>query len=102
MEAVYGPGRKAAVCRELTKKFEEVQRGTTAELGAYFKEHEPRGEFTIVVEGAVYTRWDEEKLRLAVTELLADGVSRKQAARELSEISGWTRNQIYELSLEEE
>lgn len=101
MEDVYGAGRRAAVCRELTKKFEEVQRGTVAELGAYFKEHEPRGEFTIVVEGAAYVRWDEEKLRLAVSELLADGISRKQAARELSEFSGWTRNQIYELSLEE-
>jgi len=101
METVYGAQRRAAVCRELTKKFEEVQRGTLAELRTFFAEHEPRGEFTIVVHGAEESRWSEEMLRQALAEIMASGTSRKQAARELAERSGWSRNRIYEISLEE-
>jgi 16S rRNA (cytidine1402-2'-O)-methyltransferase len=40
-----------AVVREITKKFEETVRGTVSEAIAHFKEHEPKGEFVIVVEG---------------------------------------------------
>ena len=47
---VYG-ARSAAVCLELTKQFERVQRGTLLELKAYFEEHPPKGEAVIVVEG---------------------------------------------------
>ncbi|MBN1265057.1 MAG: 16S rRNA (cytidine(1402)-2'-O)-methyltransferase [Anaerolineales bacterium] len=101
MESVYGSDRRAAVCRELTKKFEEVKRGTLADMRAFFAVHEPRGEFTIVLEGATEIRWNDEKLRHALADLLSAGMSRKQAARDLAEVSGWSRNQIYELSLEE-
>lgn len=48
---VFGGDRQASVSRELTKKFEETVRGTLAELAAHFREHEPRGEFVIVVAG---------------------------------------------------
>ena len=47
----FGPERRVAVVREITKKFEETVRGTVAEAIAHFKEHEPKGEFVIVVEG---------------------------------------------------
>ena len=48
---VFGPDRPAAACRELSKLHEEYVRGTLAELLAHFNEHEPRGEFVIVVGG---------------------------------------------------
>ena len=48
MEAAFGP-RQAAVARELTKKFEEVRRGTLTELAAYYATHEARGEITLLV-----------------------------------------------------
>jgi 16S rRNA (cytidine1402-2'-O)-methyltransferase len=51
LEAVLGD-RPLAACRELTKLYEEVWRGTVAEARAYFEETEPRGEFTLVVGGA--------------------------------------------------
>jgi len=47
--ATLGPSRPMAVARELTKKFEEVFRGTAAEALAYFEQHAPRGEFTLVI-----------------------------------------------------
>lgn len=48
---VFGPERRMAVSRELTKKFEETVRGTIAELSAHFREHPPKGEFVLVVSG---------------------------------------------------
>ena len=48
---IFGAERRVAVVREITKKFEETVRGTVAEAIAHFKEHEPKGEFVIVVEG---------------------------------------------------
>ncbi|AHW60156.1 16S rRNA (cytidine1402-2'-O)-methyltransferase [Draconibacterium orientale] len=47
----FGPERKACVCRELSKMFEEVKRGTVTELQEYYTEHPPKGEIVIVVEG---------------------------------------------------
>ena len=49
--ATFGAERKAAVSRELTKKFEETVRGTLEELITHFQTHEPKGEFVIVVAG---------------------------------------------------
>jgi 16S rRNA (cytidine1402-2'-O)-methyltransferase len=51
LDDLYGQRPMAAAC-ELTKLYEEVQRGTAAELLAHFHEHKPRGEFTLVVAGA--------------------------------------------------
>jgi 16S rRNA (cytidine1402-2'-O)-methyltransferase len=51
MAEVFGADRRAAVCRELTKTYEEVRRGALAELAAWAKEG-VRGEITVVVEGA--------------------------------------------------
>ena len=48
---VFGEDRKVSVSRELTKKFEQTVRGTLAEVADYFREHEPKGEFVIVVAG---------------------------------------------------
>jgi 16S rRNA (cytidine1402-2'-O)-methyltransferase len=47
----FGEERRVAVVREITKKFEETVRGTVAEVLEHFREHEPKGEFVIVVEG---------------------------------------------------
>ncbi len=50
-EEVFGEERRAAVAREMTKKFEETKRGTLRELANYFDTHPPKGELVIVVEG---------------------------------------------------
>lgn len=48
---VLGPERRVSVSREITKKFEQTVRGTLQEVADYFREHEPKGEFVIVVAG---------------------------------------------------
>ena len=51
MATWFGADRQAAVCRELTKMFEETNKNTLAELAAYYEKHPPKGEIVIVVEG---------------------------------------------------
>ncbi len=90
--------RLIAVCRELTKKFEEVWRGTVAGARACFTEQEPRGEFTLVIGGAPpKARWDEEMVRRALEERLTRGVPPSQAAREVAAEAGWGRREVYAL-----
>ncbi len=52
MSAIFGADRNASVSRELTKMYENTQRGSLEELVEYFKAHQPKGEFVIIVEGA--------------------------------------------------
>jgi 16S rRNA (cytidine1402-2'-O)-methyltransferase len=48
----FGAERECSVAREISKKFEEHKRGTLAEVSAWYKEHEPKGEIVIIVAGA--------------------------------------------------
>ena len=56
LAAYFGPDRKAAVCRELTKMFEETNVNTVAMLAAYYEQHPPKGEIVIVIEGKPSSR----------------------------------------------
>ena len=92
------PERQAAVCRELTKRFEEVVRGTLDELAAQFTEP-PKGEITVVLgepAGGARSVVDERDDALgAVRELVAAGVSRRQAADVVSRLTGASKNALY-------
>jgi 16S rRNA (cytidine1402-2'-O)-methyltransferase len=52
----FGEERECSVAREISKKFEEHKRGTLAEVAAWYKEHEPKGEIVIIVSGAPETK----------------------------------------------
>ena len=58
---VFGPDRPCSVAREISKVHEEHRRGTLAEVSAWFKEHEPKGEIVIVVAGAPSRRREKEE-----------------------------------------
>ncbi len=95
--------RPIALCRELTKRFEEVWRGTIDDALRHLAEHAPRGEYTLVVGGApAPERWPEERVRQALAERLAAGLGPSQAAREVAALSGWPRRRLYTLTMEEE
>lgn len=62
---IFGQERKVSVSRELTKKFEQTVRGTIAEVTKHFREHEPKGEFVIVVAGCPKPEKERKKNRYA-------------------------------------
>ena len=90
------PAREVAVCRELTKKFEEVARGTAAELAERFGEP-PRGEITLVLAppGKVPDAADAAAALAAVAELVAAGTPRRVAADVVARLTGAPRNALY-------
>lgn len=99
LNEVFGP-REAAVCRELTKLYEEVRRAPLPDLLTHYRQTPPRGEITLVVAGAepsvaeVPTVADAE-LQAAYVELQADGLDRKQIFAQLQQRFGLSRNTLY-------
>lgn len=93
--------RPIAVARELTKLHEEIVRGSISEARAHFQQHEPRGEFTLVVGGSggpgsePTGPWSEEQLLEALREGLAAGQPQSQLASEVAGKSGWQRREVY-------
>ena len=98
--AAADPRREVAVCRELTKRFEEVVRGSAQEVAERF-EAPPKGEITLVLGAAAERAGGEgeEAALAAVAELVAAGVPRKQAAEIVSRLVGIPRNRLYKRSL---
>ncbi|MFF5671325.1 16S rRNA (cytidine(1402)-2'-O)-methyltransferase [Streptomyces hygroscopicus] len=98
MAEVFGADRRAAVCRELTKTYEEVRRGPLAELAAWAREG-VRGEITIVVEGAAAPGPEEADpaelaRRVAVRE--AAGERRKEAIAAVAQEAGVPKRQVFD------
>jgi 16S rRNA (cytidine1402-2'-O)-methyltransferase len=91
------PDRPAAVCRELTKRHEEVALGTVAELAERFVEP-VRGEVTLVL-GEAEVAVDDAAASAAVAELVEAGVARRRAAELVSKLTGVPRNRLYGSSL---
>jgi 16S rRNA (cytidine1402-2'-O)-methyltransferase len=93
------PRRAVAVCRELTKKFEEVVRGDAADVAARFVEA-PKGEITLVLgpEPESPTE-DHTDAVAAVAELVGAGVPRRQAADVVARLTGAPRNELYRRTL---
>jgi 16S rRNA (cytidine1402-2'-O)-methyltransferase len=95
--AVGLPTRPVAVCRELTKRFEEVVRGTAEEVAARFAEP-PKGEIVLVL-GAAEPVVDEAAGAEAVAELVRAGLARRQAAELVARLTGASRNALFKRSL---
>jgi len=92
--------RRICVAREMTKMFEEFWRGPVSGAIEYFKSKEPRGEFTLVIEGKKTEdrgRWTEEELLGAIKTELQAGKSAKEISAELAEASGWNKKEVYDL-----
>jgi len=100
LAAAAGSGRRAMVARELTKLHEELRTGTLAELADYYSESPPRGELTVVMEGTGTPARAPDRTVDAeeeATALLAEGLSRREVARRLTETLGMPRNDAYRL-----
>lgn len=91
--------RRVALVRELTKRFEEVWRGTLDEAAARAQDEEPRGEWVVVLEGEEPAGPDDQTISEALSDLLAEGAERRRAVEEVSASLGVPRNRVYRLAL---
>jgi len=99
LREAFGPDRQAAVCRELTKTYEEVVRGPLSELVVWGEVNEVRGEVTLVVAGAEPPSTDPTDLVPQVQALAAEGVRLKQAAKDVAARHGVSARELYEVVL---
>jgi 16S rRNA (cytidine1402-2'-O)-methyltransferase len=97
--AVCGPDRPVAVCRELTKKFQEVHRSSLA-LALEWAQSPRKGEMVIVLGGAPDIEATQLEMQSAVEAGMIRGLSRRDAVLEVAEMFGKGRREVYELSLQ--
>ncbi|MFI6325476.1 16S rRNA (cytidine(1402)-2'-O)-methyltransferase [Nonomuraea sp. NPDC050556] len=97
MAEAFGPDREAAVCRELTKTYEEVRRGGLAELAAWAAKG-VKGEITVVVAGHVPNAGepDIEELVAEVGRRAETGVPRNQAIKDVAKAAGLPKAELYD------
>jgi 16S rRNA (cytidine1402-2'-O)-methyltransferase len=95
---IAGEGRQTALCRELTKRFEEVIRGTLAEVGQRLAGQEVKGEIVLLLDRAAEGGADAETVEAALTRALQD-MSVKDAAATVAEAFGLPRKDIYRMAL---
>lgn len=98
----FGPDRQIALCRELTKLHEETRRTTLGEAADYYAANPPKGEFVLVVAGAQQETGAAVTLEEGVEQVLALrelGMRLKDAAREVAEHTGLSKNELYTAAL---
>ena len=103
LAAAFGEDRRIALCRELTKLHEETRRCTIGEAIAYYEENAPKGEFVLVVAGCEKRQETAVTLEDAVAQVLAlkaQGHRLKDAAKEVAEHTGLSKNELYAAALE--
>ena len=103
LTAAFGPERRISLCREMTKLHEEVIRCTLAEAAAYYQENTPKGEYVLVVAGAAPKTGAAVTLEDGVAQVLAlkaQGIRLKDAAKEVAEHTGLSKNELYATALE--
>lgn len=101
--------RKITLCRELTKKFESVMPVTFADAVAYYEEHEPRGEYVLVIEGKSreekrreeQSSWQEVSVAEHVKIYERQGMDRKSAMKQAAKDRGISRRDVYQILLED-
>ena len=94
----FGEGRQAVVCRELTKKFEEVVRAPLAQLAEAFEDRAVKGEIVVLVDRAPAPVADEASLEEALRDALKSQ-SVKDAATDVAEALNLPRRQVYQMAL---
>ena len=85
--AAFGPERRIALCREMTKLHEEIWRTTLGEAAARYETTSPKGEYVLVIAAQVLALQDQ-------------GMRLKEAAREVAEHTGLSKNELYTAALE--
>ena len=100
LTAAFGPNRRIAICRELTKLNEEVLRMTLEGAVAYYESNEPRGEYVLVVEGAserpaASAFWADMDIPAHVAHYMDSGMSKMDAIKQTAKDRGLPKNEVY-------
>lgn len=96
---ILGEDRTIAVCRELTKLHEEIWRGTLADALSAWAERQPKGEFTLIVEGASpELEWNQAQVETALLDAFAAGKTSRDAVNQIKKQSGWPKREVYALA----
>ena len=93
-----GENRPAAFCRELTKKFEEVQRGTLKDLYAFTENATAKGEYVVLIGKAVKERISEKDVVSEIQEALKT-MSLRDASEAIAKAYGLPKREIYQMAL---
>ena len=101
--------RRITICRELTKKYEEVYRTTLEEALAHYEMEEPKGECVIVVEGKSMEElrqeqgvsWDEISMEDHMEQYESQGIDRKEAMRMVAKDRGISKRDVYQYLMRE-
>lgn len=109
LEELYESGgdRNVAVTRELTKVYEHFLRGTISEVLEYFKEHKPKGEFTVIVEGFKSVHEElpvksDAEIAEWVNKLVEQGTDKKSAMKSVAQAIGLSKRDVYAVLLNED
>ena len=110
LEETLGGDRQVRVYRELTKKHETVYENTLSGAAAYYEEQEPKGECVLVVEGKSRTeirkeqqaKWEEIPLAEHMERYLSEGMSKKEAMKQVAKDRGISKRDVYQALLSEE
>ena len=103
LQSILGANRPIAIARELTKQYEDVWRGPLESAIVHFTQTPPRGEFTLVLAGCppeTPTPPSDADLKQRLSQLLAMGLSRSQASRQLAQETNCARREIYRLAVD--
>ena len=100
MHAAFGEDRRISLCRELTKKNEEIMRLTLKEAVEYYEKNDPRGEYVLVVEGAQNAKedtafWKSMTVQEHVDFYISSGLSKMDAIKQTAKDRGVQKNIIY-------
>jgi 16S rRNA (cytidine1402-2'-O)-methyltransferase len=102
LAAALGEGRRVAVCRELTKLYEQTWRGTLGAAVADLGDQPPRGEYVVVVEGAAPPlEVGDDVLREALVRLREDGLSTRDAVAEVAGTYDAPKRRVYDLAVKD-
>ncbi|MBR4307985.1 MAG: 16S rRNA (cytidine(1402)-2'-O)-methyltransferase [Oscillospiraceae bacterium] len=105
LSATFGEDRKISLCRELTKLHEEVLRMSLKDACAYYMLQDPRGEYVLIIEGA--PKVEEEGITMEsaldmVRKRMDQGLSRKDAVKEVAKLTGLPKNTLYDAAVNQD
>jgi 16S rRNA (cytidine1402-2'-O)-methyltransferase len=96
-EEIFGGKTPTAVCRELTKSYEEVLLEPLNEIRNHFQVNEPRGEFVVIFKGSTADLLDAAHTEKEVRQLLQTGNSASDILERIQSITALSRKQLYDL-----